>query len=368
MDGMPRPRLPHLITERSRHGALVWYVRKGHGKRIRLRAEYGAPEFWSEYRAALEGAPQASATGKAAPQSFAWAIDHYRASNAWKAFSEATRNQRDPIYTALEKTIGREPLARITEATIQNSMDARRERPHSANNFLKAMRGFFKWAASEGKLVAADPTRGSTLLKGPNAKLGIHTWTEEEVERFEARWPIGTRARLAFDLLLYTGLRRGDVVKVGRQHVRNGVITIRTEKGRNSDKDNAVFIRILPPLARSIEATKTGDLSYLVTREQTPFVKGSFGNWFKACCRAAGCPGSAHGLRKAGASRAAMNGASERQLMAMYGWTDADMARHYTEAANRQRLSVEGSKLLLRGAENPAPSTRQSRTSRKPLG
>ena len=241
-------------------------------------------------------------------------------------------------------------------------MDARRERPHSANNFLKAMRGFYKWAAGEGKLVTADPTKGSRLLKGANAKLGIHTWTEEEVERFEARWPIGTRARLAFDLLLYTGLRRGDVVKVGRQHVRNGVITIRTEKGRNSDKDNAVFIKILPPLARSIEATKTGDLSYLVTRDRTPFVKGSFGNWFKACCRAAGCPGSAHGLRKAGASRAAMNGASERQLMAMYGWTDADMARHYTEAANRQRLSVEGSGLLLRGQKiphllpsNPAP-------------
>jgi len=57
--------------------------------------------------------------------------------------------------------------------------------------------------------------------------------------------------------------------------------------------------------------------------------------------------------------------------MAMYGWTDGDMARHYTEAASRRRLSVEGSEFLLpahmRNATSPSPVTRQSLTSRKPL-
>lgn len=353
MDEMPRSRPPHLYNERTRHGSLVWYVRKGHGPRIRLRQEYGSEPFWAEYQAALAGTPLAPTVATVAPESFTWAINRYRASNAWKTLSKASQKQRNAIYKALEKTIGRERLGRITETTIRDTMDARRDRPHSANNFLKAMRGFYKWAAGDGKLVTTDPTKGAKLLIGPNDRIGFHTWTEEEVARFEAKWPIGTRARLAFDLLLYTGLRRGDVVMVGRQHVQNGLITIRPEKTRK--KGEVVFIQILAPLARSIEASKTGDLTYLVTREGTPFVKEGFGNWFADCCRAAGCPGSAHGLRKAGATRAADNGASERQLMAMYGWTKADMARHYTEAANRKRLSVNGAELLLLRPENPAP-------------
>ncbi|MEI9901164.1 MAG: hypothetical protein WDN31_14625 [Hyphomicrobium sp.] len=51
---------------------------------------------------------------------------------------------------------------------------------------------------------------------------GHHTWTSEELEQFEARHPIGTKARLAFGLLIYTGVRRSDVVRLGRQHVRDG--------------------------------------------------------------------------------------------------------------------------------------------------
>lgn len=366
MDGMPKPRPPHLVSERSRHGALVWYVRKGHGPRIRLREEFGTDPFWTEYRAALEGTPQATENGKAVPRSFAWALGRYRASTAWGALSKASRKQRNAVYKLLEKSVGREPLGRITETTIQNSMKARQDRPHAANNYLKAMRGFYRWAAGEGKLVKSDPTKSSRLLKGPNDKIGFHTWTAEELARFEARWPVGTRARLAFDIFLYTGLRRGDVARLGRQHVREGAITIRTEKN-----GAVVNLPIPTALAASIAATKTGDLTYLVTRDGTPFVKEGFGNWFGDCCRAANCPGSGHGIRKAGATRAAENGASERQLMAVFGWTDGDMARHYTEAANRKRLSMEGASFMLpahmRNEENPAPATRKSRTARKAL-
>ena len=100
-------------------------------------------------------------------------------------------------------------LCDITEDTIVAGRERRAEKPHAANNFLKAMRGFFGWA-EETKLVPVDPTKGVKLLSGKNPA-GFHTWTEEEVARFEARWPLGTRERLAaLDLLLYTGFRRGD--------------------------------------------------------------------------------------------------------------------------------------------------------------
>lgn len=339
---MPRRRPPHLHRERTRHGALVWYVRKEHGPRIRLRAEYDTPEFWTEYRAALEGAP---ATSKAAaPHTLKWAIDRYRASSAWASLAPATRRARENIFHKVLESAGHEPLAAITQKTIIAGRERRAATPHAANNFLKTMRGFFDWAAGDGGLVDKNPCIGVKMLKGPNEDVGLHTWTEEELERFEAHWPVGTRQRLAFDLMLYTGLRRGDVVRLGRQHVRDGLITMRTEK-----TGEVVVLPVLPPLSASIEAAQTGDLTFLVTEHGKPFVKESFSNWFRDSSRAAGCPGSAHGLRKAGATRAAENGASERELMAMFGWSTGKQAQHYTRAADRKHLAVSAAQKLLRG-------------------
>lgn len=341
---MPRPRPPHLQRETTRHGAVVWHVRRGRGARTRIRAEYDSKEFWEQYRAALEGAPRPAKAAKA--HTLAWALDRYRNSSAWAGLSNATRRQRENIFRAVTKTAGGALLRDITSETILAGRERRAATPHAANNFLKAMRGFCGWAV-ETMLLPIDPTKGVKLLAGENDEDGFHTWTQEELDRFEARWPVGTRERLAFDLLLYTGLRRGDAVRVGLHNVRDGVITIRTEKHRKGKAGELVSIPILAPLAESIAATKTGDLIYLVTEAGQPWVKESFGNWFREACRAARCPGSAHGLRKAGATRAAERGASERQLMAIFGWSTGKMAQHYTRSADRKRLAHDAAELLL---------------------
>jgi integrase len=343
MDSMPKPRPPHLQRERTRHGQITWYVRRGKGSRIRIQAEYGSDEFWAEYRKALEGAHRAKPPRT---HTLAWALDRYRNSSAWAGLSNATRRQRENIYRSVVNTAGEAALRDITVVTIRDGRERRAKTPHSANNFLKAMRGFFGWAADTG-LVRINPTKGVKLLFGANEAEGFHTWSQEELDRFEARWPVGTRQRLAFDLLLYTGLRRGDAVLVGRQHVRDGMIVLRTEKHRKGKPGEQVAIPILEPLAASLAATRTGDLTYLVTDLGQPWVKESFGNWFREACQAAGCPGSAHGLRKAGATRAAERGASERQLMAIFGWSTGKMAQHYTRAADRMRLARDAAELLL---------------------
>jgi integrase len=287
--------------------------------------------------------------------SLKWAIDRYRnRSSVWKAFKPATRRARENILRQVIKTAGDEPLRDITIETIRAGRERRSKTPHSANAFLKTMRGFFAWPVEE-QMVAVDPTIGVKLLAGENDAHGFHTWSQED--RFEACWPIGTRERLAFDLLLYTGLRRGDAVRVGNQNVSDGAITIETEKQNRRSKERIeVHIPILPPLATSIAATKTGDTAYLVTNAGLPWVKESFGNWFRDVCRKAGCPGSAHGLRKAGATRAAERGATERQLMAIFGWTTGKMANHYTRAADRKRLARDAAELLL-----PAPAEAENK-------
>ena len=148
---------------------------------------------------------------------------------------------------------------------------------------------------------------------------GHHTWTVSEVHKFEDRHPLGSIARLAMALLLYTGSRRGDVVLLGRQHIREGWLEFRHGKTRAE-----VDLPILPQLQTVLDATNLGHMTFLVTSFGKPFTANGFGNAMRQWCDQAGLPHcSSHGLRKAGATIAAENGASDLQLMAIFGWTRA---------------------------------------------
>ena len=119
------------------------------------------------------------------------------------------------------ETAGHEPYARITEATILAGKERRTSTPHQARNFLDAMRGLFRWAL-KAKFVKVDPT--ADVSNPPRKRSdGFIPWTEAHMAAYESRWPRGTRQRVWLDLIAYTGLRRGDAVRLGRQHVRNGV-------------------------------------------------------------------------------------------------------------------------------------------------
>jgi integrase len=287
----------------------------------------------------------------------------YKDSGAWGRLSATTKRQRECIFkSAIEAEAGF-PVSGITKAAIASALDRRRATPFMARAFLKAMRGLFGWAAEAG-LIKADPTDG-VRCRVPRTE-GFHTWTEDEIARFEARWHVGTRERLALAVLLYTGLRRGDAAMLGRQHIRDATFFFRTAK-----TGQQIVIPVLPELAAIITATKTGDLAFIATAHGLPMTKESFGNWFRAACKAAGVPGSAHGLRKAGATRAANNGATVAQLEAIYGWSGGGMASLYTRSADRARLAREAMGKLGRAralGENemrtpiPAPDIPRPRT------
>ena len=168
------------------------------------------------------------------------------------------------------------------------------------------------------------------------------------MRQFEERHPIGNKARLALALLLYLGLRRGDVVRLGRQHQRDGWLRFVPQKTRYKRLEPTEK-PILPVLADIIARSPTGDLTYLITEYGNPFTAAGFGNWFRERCDEAGLPHcSAHGLRKAGATIAAENGATDRQLMALYDWTSEKQANVYTAAAYRKRLAGQAAQLLVR--------------------
>ena len=331
---MPRPRPLRLHKETNRHGTVVWYVRVGQGPRIRIKGEYGSREFEAAYQSAVNG-ERPRTPGKAAHGTLGWLFDLYRQTSAWTGLAQSTRSKREQIMMRVLETAGREPVSAITEAHVIAGRERRAASPSSAQAFLDTLHGLFKWAV-KSKLAKVDPTLNVKVETKPKRRGGYPPWTDDDMARFEARWPRGTRERVMFDILAYTGLRIGDAAVLGRQHLRNGVIRIDSEK-----TGMRVEIPMLAPLKATIEAGPTGDLAFVVTRRGTPFNKGALGTAFVQAARAAGVRGkSAHGMRKAAATRAAENGATERELEAIFGWSGGRMATLYTRSANRSRLAA----------------------------
>jgi integrase len=348
---MPRPRPPHLHREITRHGKAVWYVRVGKGPRIRLRAEFGSPDFDDEYQAAVSGAARPPKNAPATT-ALAWLVARYRETSDWTALSTRTRRQRENIFRQIIETAGDKPFARIDAATVNAGLERRAKTPFQARHFLDTMRGLFRWAKKAG-LVKVDPT---TDVDAPRRKQGpgYPTWTEDDVAMYQRRWPIGTRERVWIDVLLYTGLRCGDAVRFGRQHIRDGEIQLVTEK-----TGTPVPLPILPELAKTLAAGPCGDLHFIVGKNGRPMSAGYFSNEFVRAARAAGVPGSAHGVRKIAATRAANNGATVAELEAMFGWTGGRMASYYTREADRRRLAKGAISKLTNNARTSIPAPRR---------
>jgi integrase len=347
---MPRPRPQYLHRQITRHGKAVWYVRVGKGPRIRLRAQYGTSKFTAEYEAALAGKPRKPRDAPAG--TLAWLIARYRETAEWQqGLSPTTRRQRDRIFAQVIETAGENAVTWITTETIAAGYERRANTPAQARHFLDTMRGLFKWAA-KAKLVKTDPARAVDRVPRKKNE-GFTPWTEEYVAAYEARWPIGTRQRVWLDILLYTGLRPGDAMRFGRQHVRNGVGRLKTEK-----TSTTVTLPILNVLAQTLAAGPCGDLTFIAGEHGQPFTKGGFGNAFREACRAAGVPGSAHGVRKIAATRAANAGATVAELEAIFGWTGGGMASHHTQSADRERLALRAMHKLANEVETSIPSPR----------
>ena len=317
---------PHVQTERTRHGKVVFYFRRRPGApRIRL-PDPSKPDFKAAYAAAMSGSPRPA--NKAEGGTLEWLVEAYKRSAHWANLKPSTRRMRDNILKRVVTEAGKVPFKAIGRKHINEGID--RRPPHAGNTFRKVMSQMFAWAVSVD-LVQTNPVDGATRHRIKSA--GFHVWSLDEVGKFHERHPIGTRERLCMDLALFTGLRRSDLVVVGRQHVRNGVITITTEK-----TGAVVHVPVFPLLQASIDAAPTGDLAFLATSHGKPFGSAaSLGNWFRNACVVAGVPGRLHGLRKAGATIAANAGATAHQLMAMYGWKKLEEAELYTRGADRVR-------------------------------
>ncbi len=343
-DGTELSNVKYLVKNTDRHGNERVYVRH-RGHKVRIRELGTVEEFMAAYRAALEAGSQdvTPVPAAVAPGSLRWLVQAYYGAPEFTKLHKSTRAGRRALLDDICREHGTKPFARMETKHVQRQIrDPKAATPEAANGRVKALRQVFEWAADPNVgLAKTNPARDVKMLP-PNNPDGFHTWTREEVRQYEARHPSGTKARLALALFLFTGVRISDAVRLGPQMEHDGKLCFIEEKNRaKKPKDRKV--PILPALRAELDASPSGHLAYIVSEWDRPYASSkAFGNRFKSWCKQAGLPHcTAHGLRKAGATFAAEQGATEHQLMAMYGWDSPQQAALYTKAANKDRLAAD---------------------------
>lgn len=234
------------------------------------------------------------------------------------------------------KTLGFQHIDAILVAKAAKGINAAGKKvggPHAAKALQKLLRRLCDYAMKLG-MIDVNPVALAEGVKVP--KGGFHTWTEEEIAQFRRRHPLGSKARLALEIALWTLQRRADVNQFGPSHFKAGKIKIFQEKTQKE-----AWLPAVPQLIEAIEAMPAvGMKTFLVTEFGKPFTKAGLGNWFRDRCDEAGLPHcSLHGLRKATGRRLAERGATQPQIKAAGSWSNDKEVATYTAAADQRRLA-----------------------------
>ena len=382
-DPLVQPERRYVQADRSQRGQTRYYVQLRNGlPKIRIKAEFGTKRFDDECDAAI--ASQIALYGDATdhinaqkqrneprgelpteppkPHTLRWYWTLYKQSDHWlgdlsvghEGLSDSTRLQRTGLVESLLPENGEKPFAVLTRKVIKEEMKART--PSQAGNLLSALRGMIRWMIDEGHLDEDDdPTIGlkSGKAKASRESGGFVPWTEDDMVLYRTKWPLGTEARLMFDILHYTFLRLGDAHRFGpphlRQIVRKMAVQIATEKSRGN---TTVTVPVHPEFAESLRAARAAGIigadvftDKMVKGRVLPMDKKAWAAKFKKYAVLAGVnepKKSCHGVRKARAEVAAYADCTESQMMAMFGWTDPKMPAHYIARAKREKPGVSG--------------------------
>jgi integrase len=326
-----------FIQQFTTNGTRYFYFRRPGCARVRLPGLPGSDEFMAAYQAALAAAEPRQGVGASrnAHGSVAALIGLYADSADFKfGIASSTKEARWRILNHLRDEHGAKRVALLRREHVAAILSGRP--PFAQRNWLNVLKPLLEFAVSIG-WAKENPTAG-IKVKRPKKGVGFQPWGPAQIEVFRARYPLGSRERLALELLYGTMQRRSDIIRMGPQHVRAGMLHVVQQKtGVKLD------LPVIAELRAAIDAMPaTRHLTFLATAHGTPFDAATFGNWFRKACDTAGLQGySSHGLRKAGMTRLAHAGCTPHEIKAWSGHKTLAEVAHYTEAVNQQALARE---------------------------
>lgn len=334
------------VTTKPSGLRFVYYVKPG-CKRVRLPdLPENDPAFLFAYAEAARGGVKVTSRLEPREGTIAALCTSYRRSLAFRGLRVSTRRIRGSM---LDKIAVAGANALVTELAPKHIRhDIGDLTPHAANNRLKVWRVLLNHAVDLDQ-IEMSPAASVKCHKTPPG--GYHCWTDAEIEQYRAHYASGTKARRAIEVALWTGARLGDLVRLGRQNISGGSLSYVSEK-----ENIGVCIPVLPEAQAEIDQAPRTQMLFFETPSSD-----AFGQWFRGRCRAAGLTGcSVHGLRKARARRMAEDGKSAHAIMAWGGWATLSEVAHYTEAADRRKLTHAGTEQKQK-PDNPSNPVVESR-------
>ena len=334
-----RLRYVNSFANRDRKNPRVrYYFRRRGEKAILLPGQPGSEEFMAAYAVALAAMPDQPEIGasRTLPGSInALVVDYYRSAEWQHGLAELTRKNRRRIIERFRDKHGDKRVALLRREHVEKML-AEIATSSAKRDWLKAIRGLLRFAIPT--MLKVDPTAGIANIKSIKSK-GHHSWTDDEIEQYRSHWALGTQQRLVMEFALETASRRGEVVKLGPQHVKNG--RIRIERTHGSED---VDIPISPELQAACDAMPKAHMTYIVTAYGRPRSKYGLGNDFAEWATQAGLPARCrlHGLKKGGMRRLAEAGNTAHELMAISGHKTLSEVQRYTSAADKRRLAESG--------------------------
>lgn len=332
--------LKYLVEDRDRHGNVRRYVRVPGRKKVRLKHLPGTEEFLAEYAAAMAGVSPSRAPGKG---SFRALTILYYGSAVFRRLDVSTQSWRRRALDSISIKHGSKPVRLMQARHVRRIRDELIDKPAAGNQRLKALKALFSWAIEEDE-AQHNPTIG--VQKISYASLGFATASADEIVEYKERHPLGSKARLALDLLRFTTGRREDIPLLGPGHVRNGRIRFRQQKNKDR-KPIDIDMPVHPDLAASIEATPSKHMTFLVTDYGKPYSTNGFGNAMRDWLDQANLHHlSSHSFRKGTAVALAEGGASAHEIGAITGHQTLEEVERYTRAARRRKLADSAMKKL----------------------
>ena len=287
----------------------------------------------ASYELAAQGEKLDVGKAKSKPGTIGALVASYYRTSDYTGLSDVTKRTYRNILERFRTEHGDKRVAMLQRQHVQKLIGERAETPAAANRLLRMIHILMRHAI-EANWRRDDPTLG--VRKVRETSTGFTTWEEEHIDQFLSVHSPGTRAHLAMSLLLYTGQRRSDVVRMGRQHIRNNVLTIIQQK-----TGQEVGIPMHHDLKTLVDSMPKDNLTFIVGEQGKPLTPESFTNWFRRMVEEAKLPKglSAHGLRKATCRRLAEAGCTAHEIMAISGHKTLAEVTRYTVAANRLQLA-----------------------------
>jgi integrase len=253
-------------------------------------------------------------------------------------YDPLTQKDRRRVLNKFCQSAGALPFKAFRQEDVIRSRDKRSETPAAADKLVKYLRIMFAWAVKNPAIpVTQNPAVGVERI---SETVGFHTWTVEEIAAYRAHHALGTKPRLALEIMLNVGCRISDAAHIGRQHESAGWLKFTARKNRNRKSRKVIELPILLDLARALDATATGDMTYLVSDLGTPFSIERLGHLMGQWADEAGLTNcTSHGIRKAAAVALAENGATAAELCAVFGWSQLATAQIYIDEANKRKMA-----------------------------